>query len=234
MMRASAFTARRADGESSRPVIRHPPRARALAVRPRPSPHAARTHGRCEGPPPGARRWRLPTRTRTASRCERSCSPRSRPPGGARSSGSPRGWAACSRASGSVSRPPCRRDCATGRWSTPTPSCSPTPTRRCARPARAWCAWEDAHVSLTPGSAPSLRFADPEFRLCFARLVTHYWRHAAFLPADHLLHEAGRLDGIPGVLIHGAHDVSSPLDPLGAGEALAHEPAGGSRALRSW
>ena len=71
---------------------------------------------------------------------------------------------------------------------------------------------EDAHVSLTPGSAPSLRFADPEFRLCFARLVTHYWRHAAFLSADHLLHEAGRLDGIPGVLIHGAHDVSSPLE----------------------
>ena len=47
--------------------------------------------------------------------------------------------------------------------------------------AREWCAWEDAHVSLTPGHRPNPRYDDPEFRLRFARLVTHYWRHAAFL-----------------------------------------------------
>src|SRR5579872_4616039 len=49
------------------------------------------------------------------------------------------------------------------------------------RAAREWCAWEDAHVSLAPGHQPNPRYADPEFRLRFARLVTHYWRHAAFL-----------------------------------------------------
>ena len=47
--------------------------------------------------------------------------------------------------------------------------------------AREWCAWEDAHVSLTPGHQPNPRYEDPEFRYRFARLVTHYWRHAAFL-----------------------------------------------------
>lgn len=77
--------------------------------------------------------------------------------------------------------------------------------------ARAWCAWEDAHVSLTPGHAPSPRFQDPEFRLGFARLVTHYWRHAAFLEEDQLIRDAARLNGIPGVLIHGRYDVSGPL-----------------------
>jgi proline iminopeptidase len=82
----------------------------------------------------------------------------------------------------------------------------------CEAAARAWCAWEDAHVSLVTGGAPSPRFADPEFRLCFARLVTHYWRHHAFLPDELLLREAHRLDGVPGVLIHGARDVSSPLE----------------------
>ena len=78
--------------------------------------------------------------------------------------------------------------------------------------ARAWCDWEDAHVSLAPGHVPNPRYEDPDFRLRFARLVTHYWRHAAFLEEDQLLRNVATLDGIPGILIHGRHDVSSPLD----------------------
>lgn len=78
--------------------------------------------------------------------------------------------------------------------------------------AIAWCAWEDAHVSLTPGHQPYARFQEPEFRLIFARLVTHYWRHAAFLEEDQLLRDAAKLNGIPGVLIHGIYDVSGPLE----------------------
>jgi proline iminopeptidase len=77
--------------------------------------------------------------------------------------------------------------------------------------AREWCAWEDAHVSLTPGHAPSPRYQDPAFRLGFARVVTHYWRHAAFLDEDQLIRDAARLNGIPGVLMHGRFDVSGPL-----------------------
>ena len=78
--------------------------------------------------------------------------------------------------------------------------------------ARAWCEWEDAHISLTPGHQPSLRYEDPAFRLRFARLVTHYWRNAAFLEDDRLLRDAAHLNGIPGILIHGRYDVSSPLE----------------------
>jgi proline iminopeptidase len=80
------------------------------------------------------------------------------------------------------------------------------------RAARAWCDWEDAHVSLTPGHRPNPNFEDRQFRLRFARLVTHYWRHAAFLEEEQLIHNAPLLDGIPGVLIHGRFDVSSPLE----------------------
>jgi proline iminopeptidase len=80
------------------------------------------------------------------------------------------------------------------------------------RAAREWCTWEDTHVSLTPGHTPDPRFEDPEFRLRFARLVTHYWRHGAFFAEDELLRGAAVLDGIPGVLIHGRYDVSSPLE----------------------
>nr|MBA3365269.1 prolyl aminopeptidase [Actinomycetota bacterium] len=78
--------------------------------------------------------------------------------------------------------------------------------------AREWCAWEDAHVSLAPGHRPNARYEDPEFRLRFARLVTHYWRNAAFLEEDQLLRDAPALNGIPGVLIHGRYDVSGPLE----------------------
>ncbi len=80
------------------------------------------------------------------------------------------------------------------------------------RAASEWCRWEDTHVSLTPGHAPDPRFLDPEFRLRFSRLVTHYWRHAAFLEDEQLIRNASLLNGIPGMLIHGRYDVSSPLE----------------------
>jgi len=81
----------------------------------------------------------------------------------------------------------------------------------CDRAAREWCAWEDAHVSLVPGHTPNHRFEDPEFRLRFARLVTHYWSNAAFLEEDQLLRDAAVLDGIPGVAVNGRYDISGPL-----------------------
>ncbi len=80
------------------------------------------------------------------------------------------------------------------------------------RAASEWCAWEDAHVSLTPNHKSNPRFEDPEFRLRFARLVTHYWKNAAFLEDEQLLRDASLLNGIPGELIHGRYDVSSPLE----------------------
>jgi proline iminopeptidase len=74
------------------------------------------------------------------------------------------------------------------------------------RAARRWCAWEDAHV----GVPPSPRYEDPVFRQCFARIVTHYWRHDSFLEEGELLRGLPRLAGIPGVLIHGRRDISGP------------------------
>ena len=78
--------------------------------------------------------------------------------------------------------------------------------------AAAWCRWEDAHVATTPGATADPRFDDPTFRLAFARQVTHCWRHNSWLVGDEIVDNAGRLSGIPGWLIHGRLDVSSPLD----------------------
>ncbi len=80
------------------------------------------------------------------------------------------------------------------------------------RAAVGWCKWEDTHVATFPGYVHDDRYDDPRFRLCFARLVTHYWANAAFLEDGQLLRDAARLAGIPGVLITGKLDISGPPD----------------------
>jgi proline iminopeptidase len=87
----------------------------------------------------------------------------------------------------------------------------PDPVVR-SRAALGWCTWEDTHVATHPGHEHDERYDDPAFRLCFARLVTHYWANAAFLDDGQLLRDATRLAGIPGVLITGRLDISGPPD----------------------
>ena len=48
--------------------------------------------------------------------------------------------------------------------------------------------------------------------MTFGRIVTHYVHHHAWLAEGQLLGDAHRLDGIPGVLIHGRLDLGSPVD----------------------
>ena len=81
-----------------------------------------------------------------------------------------------------------------------------------ARAADAWCAWEDAVVSLEPNGKPDA-YSDrpPAALLAFVRICTHYFAHGAWLAEGALLHDAGRLAGIPGVLIHGRLDLGGPL-----------------------
>ncbi len=82
---------------------------------------------------------------------------------------------------------------------------------RRAQAAKDWCLWEDA-ASPLPGSTPNPRYKDAAFRMTFARTVTHYFRHGAWLAEDVLLDNAHRLAEIPAVLVHGAFDLGSPVD----------------------
>ena len=82
-----------------------------------------------------------------------------------------------------------------------------------ARATSDWIAWEDAVISLEPSGSPGA-YSDrpPDAALAFARICTHYFSHGAWLEEGELLAHAGRLAGIPGVLLHGRLDLGSPLD----------------------
>jgi proline iminopeptidase len=84
------------------------------------------------------------------------------------------------------------------------------------RAALDWCEWEDTHMDIP--EERGLRAEPPEFRRCFARLVTHYWSHAAWLEEGELLRGVSRIAHVPAVLIHGRGDVSTPTDTA---EAIA-------------
>jgi proline iminopeptidase len=81
------------------------------------------------------------------------------------------------------------------------------------RAASTWCAWEDALTSLEPDGPPgAFGSRTPEDQLAIVRICAHYFAHRAWMEDGVLLRDAGRLAGIPGVLIHGRFDLSSPLD----------------------
>ena len=79
------------------------------------------------------------------------------------------------------------------------------------RAARNWCDWDDRQMRL-PGQPASRRYEDRDYRLCSARLVTHYWSHGHFMQDGALARNAARLAGIPGILIRGGLDFGPPID----------------------
>lgn len=88
---------------------------------------------------------------------------------------------------------------------------NPDPAVR-EKAARDWCDWEASHINIGREPHSDARYEDPRFRMCFARLVTHYWRHAAWRAEGELISGVERVAHIPAVLVHGRLDVSSPAD----------------------
>ena len=79
------------------------------------------------------------------------------------------------------------------------------------RAAHEWCLWESATPAWPPVAGLSARFRDRRFALAFARLVTHYVRHNAWLEDGCLLAGAGVLADIPGLLVNGRFDFQAPI-----------------------
>ena len=73
-----------------------------------------------------------------------------------------------------------------------------------------WHLWEAGSITAESTSAFPEKWQDEHYRLTRARLCAHYFHHAAWLDDGVLLRNAGRLAGIPGLLIQGMHDLQGP------------------------
>lgn len=79
------------------------------------------------------------------------------------------------------------------------------------RAALAWCTWESASPVWPPRHGLSPRFRDPAFALAFARIVTHYVRHYAWLEDGCVLRDAAAIADIPGIMVNGRFDLQAPI-----------------------
>ena len=81
------------------------------------------------------------------------------------------------------------------------------------RAARAWSVWEGSTSRLFPDPELIARTGEDTFAIAFARIECHYFVNRGFLESDGwLLAQAGRLRGIPGVIVQGRYDVVCPME----------------------
>lgn len=78
--------------------------------------------------------------------------------------------------------------------------------------ARRWATWEGSTLSVLPDPDRVNAFDDPHYALAFARIEAHYFANGGFFDHDdQLLRNVNRIRKIPGVIIHGRHDVVTPM-----------------------
>lgn len=78
--------------------------------------------------------------------------------------------------------------------------------------AKIWSNWEGSCSTLRPNTHVVEKLNDPHTALAMARIEAHYFMHAAFLEKNQIINNAKRLQGIPGIIVHGRYDVVCPLD----------------------
>ncbi|MEM5516562.1 prolyl aminopeptidase [Henriciella sp. AS95] len=79
--------------------------------------------------------------------------------------------------------------------------------------AKAWACWEGETISIQGPSSRPAKFEEDAFADAFARIECHYFVNKGFFDEDGwLLKQAEeKLQGIPGVIVHGRYDVVTPL-----------------------
>lgn len=76
--------------------------------------------------------------------------------------------------------------------------------------AKRWSMWEGVTVTLLPDEAMLAEFTEDSHAIPIARIENHYMKYNGWLDEGQLLANAGRLKGIPGVIVQGRHDCCTP------------------------
>lgn len=77
--------------------------------------------------------------------------------------------------------------------------------------AKAWATWEARCATLRPNQGVEDHFSDPHVALALARIESHYFANRIFLRDNQIIEDADRLQGIPGVIVHGRYDIICPM-----------------------
>ena len=89
--------------------------------------------------------------------------------------------------------------------------------------AREWSLWEGSVATLLPDEELLDSFADPSKAVPFARICAKYFLEDFYLEDAQLLNNIDRLEGIPGIIVQGRHDICTP--PTSAWELKKAWPA---------
>ena len=76
--------------------------------------------------------------------------------------------------------------------------------------AQAFSAWEANTVTVLPNPHVIEEFTEPQKAIAIARIENHYMVAKGWLEPGQLLANAGKLTGIPGVIVQGRHDTCTP------------------------
>ncbi len=78
--------------------------------------------------------------------------------------------------------------------------------------AKAWSKWEGQCATLRPNPDVVTSYTDPHTATSLARIEAHYFMNKAFIDENQIIEHANKLEGIPGIIIHGRYDMVCPLD----------------------
>jgi proline iminopeptidase len=78
--------------------------------------------------------------------------------------------------------------------------------------AKAWSVWEGRCSTLDTKPELVNHFGASHVALSMARIECHYFMNNAFIQPDQIVRQAYRLNGVPGVIVHGRYDVVCPAD----------------------
>lgn len=78
--------------------------------------------------------------------------------------------------------------------------------------AKAWSLWEGRCATLRPSAKVMESFADPHKAVSLSRIETHYFVNGGFIEENQILQNANKLEGIPGIIVHGRYDMVCTMD----------------------
>lgn len=78
--------------------------------------------------------------------------------------------------------------------------------------AKAWSRWEADCSTLHPNQRLIRHLTDPHRAMARCKIGVHYFSRGCFLTENQVLDNAGAIENIPGIIVHGRFDMLCPLE----------------------